>query len=343
MSEQLRKLRVLSRSCFDLTLPNGDMRSGMVKGRYLKCLLDGGCSFDCAYCAICRNESPVSFSPDELASLVLQLWREKVIDGLFLSTGIPRDTDESMEKLLRTGELLRQGGFTGYLHLKIVPGALRGDIAEAARIANRISINLEAVGKSRLSEIASVKNYESDLLRRHAWIAEEAPGRHTTQIVVGAAGEGDDEILSFIASEYRKYQPARIYYSGFTPLKKTPLQGAERADPARVKGLYAVDALIRSYGYNEEELRPAFGNDGMLLPGDPKIHAAESHLLDPASGSREELLRIPGIGPKAAERILVLRERGREISPALLKEAGVILRHALPYLSIAGSRQTRLF
>jgi len=343
MSEQLQKLSILSRSCFDITLSSADCRSGVVKGGYLKCLLDGVCSFDCAYCGICRNDSPVSFSPQELSSLVLKLWREQVIDGLFLSTGIPCDTDESMEKLLLTAELLKKGGFTGYLHLKIVPGAVRGDIAEAARIADRISINLEATGSSRLSEIASVKTYESDLLRRHAWIAEAAPTRHTTQIVVGAAGEGDDEILSFIAEEYRKFSPASIYYSGLIPLKKTPLAGAEPADPRRIKALYAVDALIRSYGYSEDELLFALGEDGMLKPGDPKIHAAGSSLLDPAFGSREELLRIPGIGPKAVERILILRERGEKISPALLKCAGVILRHALPYLIIAGSRQTRLF
>ncbi|MCP1714508.1 putative DNA-binding helix-hairpin-helix protein [Methanocalculus alkaliphilus] len=342
MSEQLHKLRTLSRSCFDISLPSGDSRSGMVKGRYLKCLLDGGCSFDCAYCPVCRNESPAAFSPDELASLVLTLWREQMIDGLFLSTGIPRETDESMEKLLRTGELLRQGGFTGYLHLKIVPGAVRSDITEAARIADRISINLEATGSGRLSEIASVKTYESDLLRRHAWIADEAPGRHTTQIVVGAAGEGDDEILSFMTSEYRKYQPARIYYSGFTPLDNTPLQRGEGADPARVKGLYAIDALVRSYGYSEEEIIPALGEDGMLLPGDPKINCSGKRRIDPSSATWEELIRIPGIGPKAADRVISLRSSGRVATEQMLREAGVVMKRAGAYLVVGGRVQGQL-
>lgn len=148
-------------------------------------LLHGTCSFGCAYCGICKEKRALSFAPLELATLICCLWRTGRINGLFLSTGIPRDSDQSMNDLIETATLLRQKGFSGYLHLKVVPGALRTDINEAARLADRISINLEAVSKSRLSEIAPVKNYESDLLRRHGWVAEAAPGRHTTQIVVG--------------------------------------------------------------------------------------------------------------------------------------------------------------
>ncbi|MDO8840853.1 radical SAM protein [Methanocalculus sp.] len=342
MSEQLRKLNRLSRTCFDITLSPGETGCTRIRNRYLKMLLDGSCSFDCAYCGVCQNENPVSFSPEEFAPLILKVWRNHWIDGLFLSTGIPRDTEASMEDLLQTAHLLRQGGFTGYLHLKVVPGALRGDIAEAARLADRISINLEATDKSRLSEIASVKNYESDLLRRHAWVFEAAPDRHTTQIVVGAAEETDAEILSFMDREYQRYAPARIYYSGLIPLPQTPLAASAPASPARIRGLYAVDALVRTYGYSLHEVRGALGEEGMLLAGDPKINCSGSKPIDPLSASREELIRVPGIGPKAVDRILAMRREGVVISHDSLKEMGVILKRALPHLRIDGSIQSRL-
>jgi predicted DNA-binding helix-hairpin-helix protein len=342
MSEQLRKLNRLSRTCFDIALSPGETGCTRMKNRYLKMLLDGSCSFDCAYCGICRNESPVSFTPEELAPLILNVWRDHRIDGLFLSTGIPRDTEASMEDLLQTAHLLRQGGYTGYLHLKVVPGALRGDIAEAARLADRISINLEATDKSRLSEIASVKNYESDLLRRHAWVFEAAPGRHTTQIVVGAAEETDAEILSFMDREYQRYAPARVYYSGLIPLPQTPLAASAPASPARIRGLYAVDALVRTYGYSLHEVKGALGEEGMLLPGDPKINCSGSQRIDPISASREELIRVPGIGPKAVDRIIKKRRGGQAVTVSMLRDAGVVMKRAGAYLVIGGRVQKRL-
>lgn len=342
MSEQLRKLASLSRSCFDLAAAGSTRESAMVKGGYLKMLLNGRCSFDCAYCGICRRENAPAFTPKELAELICCLWKESRITGLFLSTGIPRDCGESMDDLIEAATLMRRGGFTGYLHLKVVPGALRTDINEAARLANRISINLEAVSKSRLSEIASVKNYESDLLRRHAWVAEAAPGRHTTQIVVGAAEETDSEILSFMHREYQDFSPASIYYSGLIPLPGTPLAGAAPANPARLKGLYAVDALVRDYCYSSDETATALDEEGRLLPGDPKINAAGSARIDPSSATREELLRVPGIGPVTADRIITLRNTGSAVTETMLREAGVLMKRAGGYLVVGGRVQGRI-
>ncbi len=342
MSEQLQKLQALSRSCFDLAAADSGRESALVKGGYLKTLLHGRCSFDCAYCGICRRENAPSFSPKELADLICSLWKESRITGLFLSTGIPRDCGESMDDLIEAATLMRRGGFTGYLHLKVVPGALRTDINEAARLANRISINLEAVSKDRLSEIASVKNYESDLLRRHAWVAEAAPGRHTTQIVVGAGDEADGEILSFMHREYRNFDPASIYYSGLVPLPGTPLAAAAPANPARMQSLYAVDALVREYGYSPDETTAALDEDGMLLPGDPKINCAGEIRIDPQSASREELIRVPGIGPKAAERVISMRNAGRAVTEGMLREAGVVMKRAGAYLVVGGRVQGRL-
>ena len=342
MSEQLQKLQALSRSCFDLAAADSGRESALVRSGYLKMLLRGGCSFDCAYCGICRRENAPSFNPKELADLICCLWRENRITGLFLSTGIPRDCGESMDELIEAATLMRRGGFTGYLHLKVVPGALRTDINEAARLADRISINLEAVSRSRLSELASVKNYESDLLRRHAWVAEAAPGRHTTQIVVGAGDEADDEILAFMHREYRNFSPASIYYSGLVPLPGTPLAAAAPANPARIKGLYAVDALVRDYGYSPDETTAAIDEEGMLLPGDPKINCSGDRRINPSSATREELIRVPGIGPVAADRIIRLRNTGRAVTEEMLREAGVLMKRAGAYLVVEGKVQGRL-
>ncbi|MCQ1537969.1 radical SAM protein [Methanocalculus taiwanensis] len=342
MSEQLRKLQALSRSCFDLAAADSGRESAMVRGGYLKMLLHGRCSFDCAYCGICQRENAPAFAPKELAELICTLWKSGRITGLFLSTGIPRDCQESMDDLIEAATLMRRGGFAGYLHLEVVPGALRTDINEAAKLANRISINLEAVSKDRLSEIASVKNYESDLLRRHAWVAEAAPGRHTTQIVVGAAAETDDEIISFMHREYRDLSPASIYYSGLVPLPGTPLAAAAPANPARMKSLYAVDALVRDYGYSPDETASAIDEEGRLLPGDPKINCAGRIRIDPLSASREELIRVPGIGPKAAERVITMRSAGRTVTETMLREAGVVMKRAGAYLVVGGSVQGRL-
>jgi len=342
MSEQLRKLTSLSRSCFDLAAADSGREATMVKGGYLKMLLHGRCSFDCAYCGICRRENAPSFAPKELADLICSLWKESRITGLFLSTGIPRDCGKSMDDLIEAATLMRRGGFTGYLHLKVVPGALRTDINEAARLANRISINLEAVDKDRLSEIASVKNYESDLLRRHAWVAEAAPGRHTTQIVVGAADETDGEILSFMHREYQRFAPASIYYSGLTPLPGTPLARAAPAKPARMRSLYAVDALVREYGYSQDETAAALDEEGNLLPGDPKINVSGDRRIDPSSATREELIRVPGIGPKAAGRIICMRGAGQVVTEKMLREAGVVMKRAGAYLVVGGRVQGRI-
>ena len=163
-------------------------------GRMLKVLLHGTCAYDCAYCAVRLQREQLRFTPEELARTFLGLWQEGLVGGLFLSSGIAGDVDSVMHEIVETGEILRRQGYDGYLHLKILPGATRADIHDAARVADRISINLEATSADRLGCIAGVKDYRQDILKRQAWIAEEKPGGHTTQIVLGAAGETDAEI-----------------------------------------------------------------------------------------------------------------------------------------------------
>ena len=217
MSMQEQKLtRLTAAGRFDLCCPGECIRPLLAAhhvtynrraggcGRMLKVLLNGTCSYDCAYCAVRLERERLSFAPEELAGAFLRLWREGLVGGLFLSSGIARDVDCVMHDLVETGEILRRRGYDGYLHLKILPGAARVDIHDAACVADRISINLEATSPDRLGSIAGVKDYRQDILKRQAWVAEEKPDRHTTQIVLGAADETDAEVLACLADQYRE-------------------------------------------------------------------------------------------------------------------------------------------
>lgn len=312
--------------------------------RLLKVLLCGRCSFDCAYCGVRTRREGYALSPADLAGAFLTMYREGRADGLFLSSGIPRDVDETMEGILETGEILRRRGFAGYLHLKILPGAARSDIAEAARLADRISINLEAPSASRLSEIAGVKDYRQDIEKRQAWIADAMPGRHTTQVVVGAAGESDAEILACMERQYRRFGTARVYYSAFTPLPDTPLQHHPAAPLWRQNRLYQLDALVRAYGWEAGRVAEVLDDDGYLADADPKmILARELPPVDVNAAPYSDLIRVPGIGPKGARRILTSRQVRPLRSAADLRRCGVVHR-AAPYLMFADRNvQTTLF
>ena len=175
--------------------------------RMLKVLLHGSCSYDCAYCSVRLDRPRLAFAPRELAATFLALYQKNLAGGLFLTSGIPYDTDDVMAELVETARILRGEGYSGYLHLKILPGARREDIREAARFADRISLNVETTGESRLRALSGIKDYTGDILKRLDWIAEAAPGRHTTQLVIGAAGETDMEIFDCVTSLYERILP----------------------------------------------------------------------------------------------------------------------------------------
>ncbi|MDV0443441.1 radical SAM protein [Methanorbis rubei] len=340
MSELMQKIeRATSSTFFDQTGRNeGSGKCCNV----MRILLEGTCSFDCAYCGVCGKKTGVSFTPKELAHGYLTLHRQGRVGGLLLSTGIPRgDVDLGMEKLTETARLIRSAGYRGYLHLKVLPGASRTDIAELAKYATRLSINLEAPNSSYLAEIATVKNYRSDLLTRHQWLAEIMPDRHSTQFVVGAAGESDKDIFDTVATSYEKYHPARVYYSAFYAISDTPLEKHENTPVWRANRWYQMDALLRLYGYSRGELTPAFDEEGMLLNTDPKILLAQNlSLLNPDTAEKSELLRVPGIGAVSAEAIVQTRKVQSVRNTAALRGCGVVMKRALPYLSLGTTRQT---
>lgn len=342
MSELMQKIeRATSSTFFDQTGRNeGSGRCCKI----MRILLEGTCSFDCAYCGVCTKKNGISFTPQELARGFLSLHNEGRVGGLLLSTGIPRgDVDLGMEKLIETARLIRSSGYRGYLHLKVLPGAARSDITELAKYATRLSINLEAPSASYLSELATVKNYRSDLLTRHQWLAEIMPNRHSTQFVVGAAGETDRDIFETVADSYEKYHPARVYYSAFYAISDTLLETHENTPVWRANRWYQLDALLRLYGYSRRELAPAFDEDGMLLNTDPKILLAQNlPLINPDTADKAELLRVPGIGAVSAEAIVQTRKVQSVRDTSVLRCCGVVLQRALPYLSLGKTRQTKL-
>jgi len=315
-----------------------------------KTLYTNVCSFDCNYCInSVRSRETYSYKPEELAKLFHTLYSRNLVQGLFLSSGIGRDPDATMEEMILTVEILRSRyGFDGYVHLKILPGASRCNVERAVQLADRVSLNIEAPSGSRLGEIATVKNYKADILKRQAWVKEMSsrlPSGQTTQFIVGAAGETDLEIIRRMRWLYDEMDMRRVYYSAFEPIPGTKLQNRAPASSWREHRLYQVDRLYRVYRYSIRDIEEAL--DGEFLPNvDPKIILARRFFDSPVEineASLEELLRIPGIGPLSARRIMSLRRRGVKIRfRRQLADVGVVLRRAQPFLKLSGGCQPTL-
>jgi predicted DNA-binding helix-hairpin-helix protein len=316
----------------------------------LKTLQTSACERDCYYCPFRagRDFQRVSFSPDELARAFLGLYRRGVAEGIFLSSGIAGGGPQTQERVTATAKLLRQSyDFRGYIHLKIMPGAERGQVAEAMRWADRVSVNLEAPNDHRLSLLAPHKTFTEELLQRLRWVQEirrEMPGpspSSTTQFVAGGAGESDLELLSTTDYLYREIGLARAYFSGFNPVPDTPLENQPPLPPLREHRLYQASFLLRDYHFEVEEL-PFEGDGNLPLEADPKLAWARSHLSQaPVELNRaqpEALLRVPGIGPKGARKVLSARRRGtlRELSD--LRQLGIVPSRVAPFVLLDGRR-----
>jgi predicted DNA-binding helix-hairpin-helix protein len=314
-----------------------------------KTLFTNYCTHQCSYCSSasnCRERSGIySYAPEELARLTLSLYRCNYVEGLFLSSGAGRDEDLVMERILETARLLRlRHGFPGYLHLKILPGASRSHIQEAMELADRLSVNLEAPSASRLGEICPTKNYESDILRRQRYIRDlmrriNLPAGQTTQLVVGGSEESDLEIFHRIFYEYEALGIRRVYYSAFHPIRGTAFELKEAQPLWREHRLYQMDWLYRVYRFKREEILVAFNEDGLLINADPKEIIARKILegpIDPNTAGYGELVRVPGIGPRSARRILGWRRRQRISRKDELSGLGVRFGRAAPFLKLNG-------
>jgi predicted DNA-binding helix-hairpin-helix protein len=348
--------RLSSGSQYDICMPGECMqlltagscitynRNASGCNRMLKVLLHGSCSYDCAYCSVRLDRSGLSVAPRELADHVHELYRKNLAGGLFLTSGIPHDVDEVMGELIETARILRTQGYPGHLHVKVLPGAQRGDIKEAARLADCISLNIETTGESRLRSLSGIKDYATDIRKRIDWIAEAAPGRFMTQLVVGAAGESDREIFDCITTLYHRVHPSRVYYPAFHSQKKTRLSSRPSTPAWRSRRWYQVDSLIREYGYSREELLPLLDRNGSMENDDPKaLLAREYGPVDPNCASYDELIRIPGIGIKTARAIIRVREDRPIRAPCDLGMDRTCIRRILPYLAFPGTgRQATL-
>jgi predicted DNA-binding helix-hairpin-helix protein len=326
----------------------------------LKTMQTSICENNCRYCAFRagRDFRRVTFSPDEMASTFLALQRAGVVGGLFLSSGVVNGGQASQDPILATAELLRKRHhYSGYLHLKLMPGSQKAQLAQAVLLADRVSINLESPNTDRLAQLAPQKDFNEELLKPFEWLAEmrkeldplRAWHGHwpsiTTQFVVGGVGESDLELLQTTARLTMEYQLSRAYFSGFKPVHRTPLEDVPYVDPWRVFRLYQASYLIKDYGYAVEEL--TLGTDHNLpVDRDPKLVWADQYLagnpVEVNHADRQELLRVPGIGPLGAARVIKARAGGNRLTEAgQLDRLGIHTQRALPYILLNGKRPAR--
>jgi len=319
----------------------------------LKTMLTSACERNCTYCGFRqgRDFRRATFSPDELACFFVRLHKKGIAEGLFLSSGLAGGGPRIQDRLIATAELLRRRHeFQGYIHLKIMPGAERDQVRAAMLLADRVSVNLEAPNAKRLALLAPRKVFADELLQRLRWIEEirrEEPGRwpsSTTQFVVGAVDESDVELLSTTEYLHQQAGLARVYFSSFSPVPDTPLQDHPPASPVRQHRLYQSSFLLRDYGFAVEEL-PFDSGGNLPLESDPKLAWAHRNLthapIELNTAARRDLLRVPGIGPKGADKLLRERRRGRLRSLTDLRKLRIASKRAAPFILLDGHRPAR--
>ncbi len=291
----------------------------------LKILLSNDCLFSCRYCVNrCDNDVPrATASPDEICSLVVDFYKRNYIEGLFLSSAVFVSPDHTMEQLLLTVKKLRtEYHFNGYIHLKAIPRADGDLVREAARYADRMSYNIELPSEQSLRLLAPQKSKECLLLpmkrlsrEREIFRAEKRkgyflPAGQTTQVIVGASPEKDGHILRLSEGLYRGAGLKRVYYSSYVPVVHDSFLPETAGGALREHRLYQADWLLRFYGFSAEELLPE--GENLPLEYDPKCAWAIAHPeifpVEINRASLETLLRVPGIGARSAQKILLARK-----------------------------------
>jgi len=365
----LKKMQVLSDSAqYDLCDYVNENKSSQVNlpGIYHACgsngckipifktLLGNKCKNDCKYCV---NQQQRSFTrlelePEELANVFLHYYNNEYVHGLFLTSGISNNIEDTMEKTIETARILRKEyGYQDYIHLKLIPGASKDSIKRAMSLADRVSLNIEAATKDGLEELSSTKDYNKDILKRLSWvdsISKKNPklikSGHTTQFIIGANDESDFEVLKRAEKLYKKVNLTASYFSAFTPVEGTDLEKREACNTDRTTQLYHANALLNDYNFKLKEM--VFDSDNQLyLNEDPKILAAKEMNIFPVeinSAPYIELIRVPGIGPKSAKRIMNIRRKMPFKKLEDLKKLGVVTKRAEPYIKIEGNYQTAL-
>ena len=327
----------------------------------LKILLTNFCIFDCVFC-VNRNSSNVErarFSVDEVVDLALGFYRRNYIEGLFLSSGIIRSPDYTMEQLVEVARKLRvDHQFRGYLHLKTIPDAAPELVEKAGRYADRLSINIELPSEGGLKQLAPQKSgrtirkamAETRLKLEEAKGERKAPrfapAGQSTQMVIGADAANDATILTTSSELYSAYRLRRIYYSAYSPIPAaSSLLPPQRPPLMREHRLYQADWLMRVYGFALGEVLQGAPSGMLDLQIDPKLAWALQNRhrfpLDVNKAEREDLLRVPGLGVRSVDRILKVR-RLQQLRLDDLSRLGVRLTAVKPFILTADRQPTGL-
>lgn len=325
----------------------------------LKILLTNFCIYDCAYC-VTRKSNDIqraAFTVEEVVDLTISFYRRNYIEGLFLSSGIFKNADYTMERLVRVAKKLRlEHNFNGYIHLKSIPGASDELMREAGLYADRLSMNLEIPTESGLKLLAPDKNHQ-DMIKPMGFVKNEliqykeekkkfrstpkfAPAGQSTQVIVGATQENDFQIIQVADHFYKNFDLKRVYYSGYVPISndaRLPAIGAQ-VPLVRENRLYQADWLMRFYGFQANEILDK-NNPFLDLEVDPKMSWALRNITQfPViiqNASLELILRVPGIGVKSAHKIVMAR-RFQNLSLEHLKKIGVAINRARYFISVSG-------
>lgn len=328
----------------------------------LKILLTNHCIFDCAYCVSRRSNDVkrAAFTVQEVVDLTINFYRRNYIEGLFLSSGIFKNADYTMERLVLIAKKLRtEHNFNGYIHLKTIPGASPELLEEAGLYADRLSVNLEIPTESGLKLLAPEKDRKDMIVPmqhlKDRIIARKderkvirstpsfVPAGQSTQMIIGASGETDQEIISLAQNYYKDYQLKRVYYSGYVPIstdKRLPLIGTQ-VPTVRENRLYQSDWLMRFYGFKAEEI-VSQAHPLLDLDIDPKLSWALRNMdqfpVDINRADYTMILRIPGIGVGSAKKIVAARRFG-SLDLELLKKLGIAINRAKYFIVCKGYRQ----
>ncbi|OHD27503.1 MAG: putative DNA modification/repair radical SAM protein [Spirochaetes bacterium GWD1_27_9] len=323
----------------------------------LKILFTNYCIYDCAYC-INRKSNDIqrtSFTVDEVVNLTINFYKRNYIEGLFLSSGVIKSPDFTMEKLLEVAKRLRLvENYNGYIHLKAIPGASVDLIRQAGFYADRLSVNIEIPSEENLKLLAPDKNKDS-ILKPMSFIGQSilankeekrrkklsfVPAGQSTQLIVGASPESDFQIVKLAENLYKKFNLKRVYYSAYVPVVANDKRLPALIKPPlrRENRLYQADWLLRFYKFKASEI---ISEDHPFLDTDvdPKMFWALKNLhlfpIDINKASYEEILRIPGIGLKSAQRIITSRKYS-VLNFDDLKKIGVVLKRAKFFITCNG-------
>ena len=322
----------------------------------LKIMLTNNCKYDCAYC-VNRNSNDVpraTFSVSELVELTIEFYRRNYIEGLFLSSGVVRNADYTMERMVAVAKDLRTvHRYNGYIHLKAIPGASPELMSQAGLYADRLSVNIEIPSEESLKLIAPQKDYPSvfkpmSYIHQHFLESKEekqkyrhapkyAPAGQSTQMVIGASPENDQQILNLASLLYKQPSMKRVYYSGYVPVNLTDARLPVLSAPPLVREnrLYQADWLMRFYQFNVNEIVNEQYPD-LDLELDPKLAYALRHPeqfpIDVNTADYEMILRIPGVGVKSAKLIVTSRRYGR-LNLEHLRKMGVVTKRAKYFIT----------